>query len=37
MTHAEFGVNKGYKYVRAVVIDKNGKLAWTNPIFLDEE
>ena len=37
VTHAEFGVNKGYKYVRVVVIDKNGKLAWTNPIFLDEE
>ena len=24
-----------YKYVRAVVIDQNGKYAWTNPIFLD--
>lgn len=23
-----------YKYVRATVIDKNGKFAWTNPIFL---
>lgn len=23
-----------YKYVRATVIDKNGKYAWTNPIFL---
>jgi len=23
-------------YVRAVVVDKQGKLAWTNPIFLDE-
>lgn len=39
MTHAEFDiVNMGwegeYKYVRAVVIDKDGKYAWTNPIFL---
>lgn len=23
-----------YKYIRATVIDKNGKYAWTNPIFL---
>lgn len=39
MTRAEFDiVNMGwegeYKYVRAVVIDKDGKYAWTNPIFL---
>lgn len=26
----------GYKYVRAVVIDKDGKYAWTNPIFMEE-
>lgn len=24
-----------YEYIRAVVIDANGKYAWTNPIFLD--
>ncbi len=34
LTHAELGVN-GYKYIRAVVIDKEGRYAWTNPIFLD--
>ena len=27
--------NGKYRYVRAVVIDKDGKYAWTNPIFLD--
>ena len=25
-----------YKYIRACVIDKNGKRAWTNPIFFNE-
>ena len=25
---------KGWRYVRAVVVGQNGKLAWTNPIFL---
>lgn len=34
LTRAECNVN-GYQYVRAVVIDQNGKYAWTNPIFLD--
>ncbi len=33
LTHAEFGI-QDYQYIRAVVIDKNGKYAWTNPIFL---
>lgn len=28
---------KKYEYVRAVVIDENGKKAWTNPIFVDWE
>ncbi|MBO7148291.1 MAG: CehA/McbA family metallohydrolase [Clostridia bacterium] len=28
---------KRYEYVRAVVIDENGKKAWTNPIFVDWE
>lgn len=35
LTHAEFSVD-GWAYVRATVIDKNGKFAWTNPIFMDE-
>ena len=39
ITHAEIGLNNfwagGYKYIRATVIDKDGKYAWTNPIFLD--
>lgn len=35
LTRAEFKLGDGYKYVRAVVVDKDGKLAWTNPIFLD--
>jgi hypothetical protein len=34
LTHAETGIG-GYKYIRAVVIDKDGKYAWTNPIYLD--
>ena len=38
VTCAEFDLNfkGGYKYVRATIIDENGKYAWTNPIFLDE-
>jgi len=39
MTRAEFDIQGGwlggYKYIRATVIDENGKHAWTNPIFLD--
>lgn len=35
LTRAEFNIGDGYKYVRATVIDKDGKHAWTNPIFLD--
>ena len=34
LVRAECNVSD-YKYVRAVVIDQNGKYAWTNPIFLD--
>jgi len=34
ITSASFKVS-GRKYIRAVVIDENGKYAWTNPIFLD--
>ncbi len=35
LTHAEFNLGDRYKYIRATIIDKNGKYAWTNPIFLD--
>lgn len=38
LTRAEFETKDWsgeYSYVRAVVIDKDGKYAWTNPIFLD--
>ncbi len=35
ITKAELNVNGRYDYVRAVVIDKDGKKAWTNPIFFD--
>lgn len=34
LTQAEF-ITEGYDYIRITVIDKNGKMAWTNPIFLD--
>lgn len=38
LTRVEFGVGgegDEYDYIRAVVIDKNGKYAWTNPIWFD--
>ena len=37
LTRVEFtlSVKRPYRYVRAVVADADGKLAWTNPIFLD--
>ncbi len=38
LTHAEIEISHNgvleYPYVRATVIDENGKHAWTNPIFL---
>ncbi|MBR5922975.1 MAG: CehA/McbA family metallohydrolase [Clostridia bacterium] len=37
LTHAEFDLTKNfapYDYVRISVGDKDGKLAWTNPIYL---
>ena len=38
MTHAEISLGKiPYSYVRVSVVDKDGKKAWTNPIFLDKE
>ncbi len=33
LTRAEFDLNGNYSYVRAVVIDGEGKYAWTNPVF----
>ncbi len=39
LTHAEFSMTGwagAYRYVRATVIDRDGKFAWTNPIWLDE-
>ncbi len=39
LTHAECDLTWNgelqYKYVRAVVIDQEGRFAWSNPIFLD--
>jgi len=39
LTRAEYDLGKNwagpYRYIRATVIDKDGKYAWTNPIFLD--
>ena len=35
LTRAEFSIGDSYPYVRAVVVDEKGRLAWTNPIFMD--
>ena len=38
LTHAEFDLTKNfapYDYVRISVGDNEGRLAWTNPIFID--
>jgi hypothetical protein len=36
LTRAEFDISKGgYQYIRATVIDSDGKSAWTNPIFME--
>ena len=32
---AQIDVIPGTNYIRAEVIDKEGRKAWTNPIFLD--
>ncbi len=32
---AELNINNSYNYIRAEIIDSNGKKAWTNPIFFD--
>lgn len=34
LTKAEFELFNNYNYIRITVIDKDGKYAWTNPIFL---
>lgn len=38
LTRAEFDIvtRYPYKYVRMSIIDKDGKYAWTNPIFLED-
>ena len=39
LTHAEFSMNGwpgDYRYVRMTVIDRDGKFAWTNPIWLED-
>ena len=39
LTRAEFKLSTWagpYKYVRMSVVDKDGKMAWTNPIFLNK-
>ena len=33
---AEFKVPEYYTYIRAVVVDAQGRKAWTNPIFLKD-
>ena len=39
ISHAEIDLKHDwsgeYKYIRATIIDKHGKYAWTNPIFLE--
>ena len=35
VTHGEFALSESYSYVRASVVDDRGRIAWTNPIFLD--
>lgn len=36
LTHAETFLGKGNKYIRGVVMDANGRRAWTQPIYLGE-
>lgn len=35
LTEASYDLRNGYGYLRACVIDEQGRRAWTNPIFLD--
>lgn len=34
LTHAELDLKDSYLYIRACVVDQQGRRAWTNPIFL---
>lgn len=34
ITHAELDLRNDYTYIRATVVDADGKRAWTNPIFI---
>jgi len=36
ITKAELDLKNNYNYIRAVIIDEEGRFAWTNPIFLDD-
>ena len=36
MAH-QTALRKGTNYIRAEIMDAQGRMAWTNPIFLDEE
>ena len=36
LTRAEFQVPPHYEYLRATLVDSQGRRAWTNPIFLHE-
>lgn len=37
LTYAKFQLKGNESYIRAECIDKYGKTAWTNPIFLNFE
>ena len=34
ITHAERDLRDDYSYIRATVVDDDGKMAWTNPIYV---
>jgi hypothetical protein len=34
LTHAELKIDRGFRYLRATIVDAQGRRAWTNPIFL---
>lgn len=36
MRAGQIKVREGSDYIRAEVVDAQGRQAWTNPIFLDE-
>ena len=37
LTHGEYTLKGHETYVRAEAVDKYGRTAWTNPIYLDWE